>query len=49
MSASLGMVALSDAEMSVEELLRTTHSALYKSKHAGKNRVSYDIPILRAC
>jgi diguanylate cyclase (GGDEF)-like protein len=49
MSASLGMVALSDAETSVEELLRMTHSALYKSKRAGKNRVSYEIPVSKAC
>jgi diguanylate cyclase (GGDEF)-like protein len=49
MSASLGMIALSDAETSVEELLRMTHSALYESKRAGKNRVSYEIPVPRAC
>jgi len=41
-SASLGLVAVSNPNVSVEDLLRSTHNALYRSKNAGKNRVSYE-------
>ncbi|MCG3176178.1 MAG: hypothetical protein MOGMAGMI_01119 [Candidatus Omnitrophica bacterium] len=41
-SASIGMVSLRNSDMSVDELLRLTHSVLYRSKSAGKNRVTYE-------
>ena len=41
-SASLGLVSLSNPEVTVEEILRSTHSALYRSKDAGKNRVTFE-------
>jgi diguanylate cyclase (GGDEF)-like protein len=48
-SASIGLITLSNSITSVDELLRMTHSALYKSKTGGKNRVSYEIATPRAC
>lgn len=41
-SASLGMAALDGNGATVDELLQVTHSALYHSKRAGKNRVSIE-------
>lgn len=41
-SASIGMVSLSNTGMSVDELLRLTHSVLYRSKSGGKNRVTFE-------
>lgn len=42
-SASLGLISVTDPDTSVNELLRLTHSVLYRSKQAGKNRVSADV------
>lgn len=41
-SASIGMVSLRNSDMSVDELLRLTHSVLYRSKSGGKNRVTFE-------
>lgn len=41
-TASLGAVLVSETVASIDELLSLTHLLLYESKHAGKNRASYD-------
>jgi len=41
-TASLGLVAIEDSTVSVDDLLARTHSVLQKSKRSGKNKVSYD-------
>lgn len=41
-TASLGVVAISQVAPTIDDLLVQTHHVLYKSKQAGKNRVSYE-------
>ncbi len=41
-TASLGVVSVSQGIPSIDELLSQTHLVLSRSKRAGKNRVSYD-------
>ncbi len=42
-TASLGMVAVTPDVSGLQELIAKTHNVLHKSKHEGKNRVSYDL------
>ncbi len=41
-TASLGMIVVTPDVVAVDELIARTHHVLHKSKHSGKNRVSYD-------
>lgn len=43
-TASLGVVAIPQGDCSIDRLLVLTHDALYRSKKAGKNTVSFDGP-----
>lgn len=41
-TASIGLVTITQRTPTIDQLLMETHNALYKSKRAGKNRVSYE-------